>query len=175
MKNASHILAILTLASSLGGCVYGTAGIYPISVPLQQPVARVPVSQSQSNIQTLANIPTLEVNAPLKDVRDAIISRAKARGTSVASVESSGVVLEKVLQQSPPALENSCGPHKAGRKIRVLLGTADQGPTTLVSEQRFVVDDGAECRIQLTQDVVDDAKRSLRELKSDAENRIARR
>ena len=168
MKNILLISALFAASSFLSGCVYGTAGIYPISIPAQQPVVRVPPSQQ-------ANVPTLEINAPIKSVRDAIISRAKARGTSVVSVEPSGVVLEKTLQQSPPALENSCGPHKTGRKIRVLLGTSDQGQVTLVSEQRFVVDDGTECRIQLTQDVVDDAKRSLNELKSDAENRIARR
>ncbi len=166
MKNS---ILVLAASFALSGCVYGTAGVYPISIPSQQPAIRAPSAQVQ------ASVPTLEINAPLKTVRDAIISRAKARGTSVESVESSGVVLEKVLQQSPVALENSCGPHKTGRKIRVLLGTADQGATTLVSEQRFVVDDGVECRVQLTQDVVDDARRSLNELKSDAENRVTRR
>ncbi len=170
MKNLLLISTVFAISSILGGCVYGTAGIYPISIPAQQPVVRAPPPQTQQ-----ANVPTLEINAPVKAVRDAITSRAKARGTSVVSIESSGIVLEKTLQQSPPALENSCGPHKTGRKIRVLLGTSDQGQVTLVSEQRFVVDDGTECRIQLTQDVMDDARRSLNELKSDAENRIARR
>jgi hypothetical protein len=117
----------------------------------------------------------LEINAPIKTVRDTIISRAKSRGTTVASVEPSGVVLERTLPQSSAIMESSCGAHKPGRKIRILLGTSDQGQVTVVSQQNFVVDDGVECRIQQTAEVTEEARRSLADLKSEVENKVARR
>ncbi len=167
MRNS---LTVCLAGFALSGCISSSSSLVP-SLPQARTVPQPPVVQQAAQ----PNVPTLEINAPIKTVRDAIISRAKSRGTTVAAVEPSGVVLERVLQQSPAALESSCGPHKLGRKIRVLLGTADQGAVTMVSEQRFVVDDGAECRIQLTPDVVEDAKRSLTELKTEVESKVARR
>jgi hypothetical protein len=169
MRYIQAAIFISGLSISLSGCMSGVTRLMPSSAP--PPVVQAPVQQASSQ----SSVPTLEVFAPVKVVREAIISRAKARGTTVASVEPAGIVLEKTLQQSPPALESSCGAHKKGRKIRVLLGTQDQGAVTLVSEQRFVVDDGAECLIKLTPDVVEDAKRSLNELKTESESKVARR
>ncbi len=168
MRNIKIALFVSGLSIALSGCMSGATRLLPAAAPPAPPPPMVQASSQSS-------VPTLEVFAPVKTVRDSIISRAKARGTTVASVEPSGIVLEKALQQSPPALENSCGAHKNGRKIRVLLGTADQGAVTLVSEQRFVVDNGVECLIKLTPDVVEDAKRSLNELKVDAESKVVRR
>jgi hypothetical protein len=169
MRKFQIAVLVSGLSLSLSGCMSGVTRLMPSSAP--PPVVQTSVQRASSQ----SSVPTLEVFAPVKVVRDAIISRAKARGTTVASVEPSGVVLEKVLQQSPPALESSCGAHKKGRKIRVLLGTSDQGAVTIVSEQRFVVDDGVECLIKLTPDVVEDAKRSLNELKTESESKVARR
>ena len=101
--------------------------------------------------------------------------RAKSRGTTVAGIEPSGIILEKLMTQTPAALEATCGPHKEGRRIRVLLGTAEQGAGTLVSEQRFIVDGENECRILQTPDVVEDARRSLNELKTEVETAVAQR
>jgi hypothetical protein len=170
MRNIKIALILSSLLVTLSGCMSGATRLLPAAAPPAPPPPMV-----QASSQSSSNVPTLEIFAPVKVVRDAIISRAKARGTTVGSVDPSGIVLEKVLQQSPPALESSCGPHKKGRRIRVLLGTADQGAVTLVSEQRFVVDDGAECQIKLTPDVVEDAKRSLNELKTESESKVARR
>jgi hypothetical protein len=169
MRNIKIAVLVSGLSLSLSGCMSGVTRLMPATAP--PPVVQAPVQQTSAQ----SSVPTLEVFAPVKVVRDAIISRAKARGTTVASVEPAGIVLEKTLQQSPPALESSCGSHKKGRKIRVLLGTQDQGAVTLVSEQRFVVDDGVECLIKLTPDVIEDAKRSLNELKTESESKVARR
>ncbi len=168
MRIILTVLHLLMTTLLLSGCVYGTAGIYPISIPVPAPA---PATIPRAHV---VNAPTLEIAAPIKIVRNAIISRARARGTLVASVEPSGVVLEKTLQQSPVALVTACGAHKIGRLIRVLLGTQDNGDKTLVSEQRFIVDDGIECRLS-SPDVADEAMRSLNELKRDVESKIAQR
>ena len=120
-------------------------------------------------------VPTVLINASPTKVRQTIVSRAKSRGTTVAGIEPSGIILEKLMSQTPAALEAACGPHKEGRRIRVLLGTADQGAGTLVSEQRFIVDGENECRILQTPDVVEDARRSLNELKTEVETAVAQR
>jgi len=145
----------------LGGCMSSRLGPAPTPTP--------------ASTTTQFAVPTVEINAPSLKVRQTIIARAKARATNVASVEPGGIVLERTMSATPAALESVCGPHREGRKIRVLLGTADQGATTLVSEQRFIVDGESECRIPLTPDVVEDAKRSLNELKTDSETAVARR
>ncbi len=170
MRQISTVILMAMAATGLAGCLSSPAPTY-VSAP-RPAQAPAPVPQSAA---VQSSIPTVLINAPIKTVRSAIITRAKSRGTTVASVENSGIVLEKELPQSPAALESSCGPHRKGRLIRVLLGTAEQGAGTLVSEQRFVVDDGQECRIQQTQDVVDDANRSLNELKTQSETSVARR
>ena len=120
-------------------------------------------------------VPTVLINAPAIKVRQTIVARAKTRGTTVAGIEPGGIVLERTMSATPAALESVCGPQKEGRRIRVLLGTAEQGTGTLVSEQRFIVDGENECRILQTPDVVEDARRSLNELKTEVETAVAQR
>ena len=142
-----------------------------ISTPRLSPISSTPPAPATPQIA----VPTVLINAPPVTVRETIVKRAKSRGTTVASIEPAGIVLERVLTSSPAALESSCGPHKEGRRIRVLLGTLEQGSGTLVSEQRFVVDGESECRVLQTPDVVEDARRSLNELKTQVETAVAAR
>ena len=153
----------LGLLSALGLAACGGPRITPIS-------SSPPVAPAQQ-----IAVPTVLINASPVKVRQTIVSRAKSRGTTVASIEPAGITLERVLTSSPAALESSCGAHREGRKIRVLLGTVEQGGGTLVSEQRFVVDGENECRVLQTPDVVEDARRSLNELKTEVETAVALR
>ena len=163
MKNIlSFSLAAAAVAVGLSACGGG---------PRVSPVSSSPPPTSNPQVA----VPTLQINASPVKVRQTIVNRAKARKTTVASIEPGGIVLEKLMSATPAALEASCGPHREGRKIRVLLGTLDQGGGTLVSEQRFIVDGENECRIPQTPDVVEDARRSLNELKTEVETAVAQR
>ncbi|MBY0613596.1 MAG: hypothetical protein K2P80_15580 [Beijerinckiaceae bacterium] len=161
--NRTFSLATIGVLTSLGLAACGGSRVVPVSSA--PPVAPTPQIA----------VPTVLINAPPVKVRQTIVSRAKSRGTTVASIEPAGITLERVLTASPAALESSCGAHREGRKIRVLLGTVEQGGGTLVSEQRFVVDGENECRVLQTPDVVEDARRSLNELKTEVETAVATR
>src|SRR5690606_30597483 len=83
---------------------------------------------------------SITINAPAQRVQRAIISRARARGTTGHAVDARTVVLERALPSSPPALEAMCGPHQLGRVVRVVITTTEAaGGPTRVEERRFIV------------------------------------
>jgi hypothetical protein len=118
-------------------------------------------------------VPFVDIAAPGARVRTAIAERARQRGTKVASNTRNGVVLERDLASTTPALEQSCGPHQPGRKVRIILATDEQPGRTVVSEQRYVVDGGGVCLVRLNAADMDEAVRSLDQLKTQIEGRAA--
>jgi hypothetical protein len=120
---------------------------------------------------------SIVINAPAQRVQRAIVSRARARGTTGQAVDQRTVVLERALPSSPPALEAMCGPHQLGRVVRVVITTdeAAGGPTKVV-ERRFVVDHGVKpCPVKLSQGDIESGNKSLEELKAQVESPSARR
>jgi hypothetical protein len=117
--------------------------------------------------------PSIAIAAPQKRVQDTIVARAQRRGTNVLGANQSGVTLEIPLRQSSETVVQQCGPHRDGRTIRVYLETLPTGPNaTTVNEQRFIIDGGSStCALSLPQADVDDANRSLADLKREAEQR----
>jgi hypothetical protein len=113
------------------------------------------------------------INAPQKRVQDTIVARAQKRGTNVLGANQTGVTLEIPLKQSSEVVVQQCGPHRDGRTIRVYLETVSTGPNaTTVNEQRFIIDGGANtCALSLPQADVDEANRSLADLKRESEQR----
>ncbi|MGL4241357.1 MAG: hypothetical protein ACRCTI_09640 [Beijerinckiaceae bacterium] len=122
--------------------------------------------------QTSSTAPAVSINAAPKRVQDTIVARAQRRGTTVLGANNTGVTLEIPLRQSSEVVTQQCGPHRDGRTLRVYLETTPAGAGTNVTEQRFVIDGGqSTCQIQLTQADVDEANRSLGDLKREAEQR----
>jgi hypothetical protein len=117
--------------------------------------------------------PSIGINAAQKRVQDTIVARAQRRGTNVLGANASGVTLEIPLRQSSDVVTQQCGAHRDGRTIRVYLETVPTGPnTTTVNEQRFIIDGGTStCQLSLPQGDVDEANRSLADLKREAEQR----
>jgi hypothetical protein len=114
-------------------------------------------------------VPNTEILARGQVVRGAIVDRARSRGAMIASNTPRGVVLERVLPETSPVLQQSCGPHIPGRKVRIILSTDEQAGRTIVAEQRYIVDGPNLCAIQLNAADVSEANRSLDELKQQVE------
>lgn len=135
--------------------------IDPTPPPLAQPVPP-PVTGGAK--------PTMFINASPKRVQDTIISRAQSRGTSILGANLTGVTLEIPLRQSTQVVEQQCGPHREGRTLRVYLATAASGAGTTVTEDRYVIDGGTStCQLQLTDGDIQEANRSLGDLKAQSE------
>ncbi|WP_342362594.1 hypothetical protein [Terrarubrum flagellatum] len=150
MRQIGALIAAATV-TSLAAC-----GPRP---PLAEPAAPAePIPQAAAG-------PSIVIAAPGARVRTVIATRAQARGTTVASNTPAGVVLERQLAQSTETLEAQCGPHRTGRLIRVVLSTAPAGSGTQVSEQRFIVDGGDVCPVQLTPEDVAQANAGLQEIR----------
>jgi hypothetical protein len=155
-------LAGLMLAGcSAGGSPYGNRS--RLGEP-QFPVVPAPLAPAAGGR------PSMVINAPPKRVQDTIVARAGRRGTTVVGTNQTGVTLEIPLATSSPVVVQQCGEPRGNRTLRVYLETLADGTGTIVSEDRYVIDNGAtSCQLSLTQADVDDANRSLRELKQQAE------
>ncbi|MBN9062239.1 MAG: hypothetical protein BGP06_07450 [Rhizobiales bacterium 65-9] len=125
---------------------------------LAEPAPSAPVAQAPAPAT-----PSIFISAPGQRVRSVIAARAQARGTTVASNTSQGVVLERALPQSTETLEAQCGPHVSGRMIRVILSTQERPGGTTVSENRYIVDGSAVCPVTLTPEEVTQANAALAE------------
>jgi hypothetical protein len=113
--------------------------------------------------------PQTMVAASLQVVRDVIEDSARARGSAVVLV-GDGLVLERPLDRSSEDVVQSCGPHRAGRSVRVVLRTRAQGADrTLLSEERYIVDGGATCPLQLTQSDFSQSQQALARIRVQAE------
>jgi hypothetical protein len=113
--------------------------------------------------------PQTVVAAGVQTVRDVIIDSARRRNTAVVLV-GDGLVLERPLAQSSEAVQASCGAHRPGRQVRVVLRTQPQGPTqTLLSEERYIVDAGAACPLPLDTADLAQAREALGRIKVTAE------
>jgi hypothetical protein len=117
-------------------------------------------------------VPHTEILARGQVVRSVIAERARSRGAMIASNTVRGVVLERVLPETSPVLQQSCGPHIPGRKVRIILSTDEQAGRTIVAEQRYIVDGTNLCAIQLNAVDVSEANRSLDELKQQVEGTL---
>jgi hypothetical protein len=132
--------------------------------PPQPPVAQVAAG------------PSVDILAPSARVRQVIAQRAQQRGAGVLSNDARGVILERELPQTSPVLEASCGSHQPGRRIRIELRTAEAPGRTEVTERRIVLDQGKPCIVQLNEADIEEANRSLNELKQQVESgALARR
>jgi hypothetical protein len=132
-----------------------------VSVPPQLPVVTAPQG---------GNRPSVVINASPQRVQDTINARARSRGTTVLGTNRTGVTLEVPLRASSPVVIEQCGPHQNGRMLRVYLETLPNGGGSTVTEDRFVIDGGTRtCKLQLTQTDIDDANKSLVDLKQQSE------
>ncbi len=147
---------ILPMTAAVG-LTLAACGPRPAAV---QPVVATPQPQTQ------ALVPSVFITAPGQRVRAVIAARAQSRGTTVASNTPQGVVLEREIPSSTEALEAQCGPHQAGRKIRVVLATQDAPGGTTVSEQRYILDGGGVCPVTLTPEEVTQANASLQDTRN---------
>lgn len=113
--------------------------------------------------------PQISVDANLQTVRDVIEDSARARGSAVVLV-GDGLVLERPLQSSSDDVVASCGPHRAGRSVRVVLRTQGQGGSrTLLSEERYIIDRGAVCPLALSREDYSQAMGALNRIRVQAE------
>ncbi|MGL4438903.1 MAG: hypothetical protein ACRCUE_06490 [Bosea sp. (in: a-proteobacteria)] len=169
-KTCAAVLAAFALA----GCIPSGN---PFSNPFGSSQPRVAVQPQQPPVQpplpppvASGNKPTVQINVSPQRVQDTIIARARSRGTNVLGANATGVTLEVPLRQSSQVVEQQCGPHQDGRTLRVYLATAPDGPGTIVTEDRYVIDGGATtCQLQLTDSDIQEANRSLGDLKAQAE------
>ena len=131
---------------------------------------------SAPQLAPAASGPSVDIFAPGARVRQVIAQRAVRRGTQVVANDPRGVVLERALPQTSPVLEASCGPHQPGRRIRIELLTDERPGVTQVTERRLVLDGGGVCPVRLNAADIDEANRSLNELKQQVETgRLASR
>jgi hypothetical protein len=113
--------------------------------------------------------PQVVVNASVQTVRDVITDSARRRGSAVVLV-GDGLVLERPLPQSSQAVRDACGPHRPNRTVRVVLRTQPQGAaSTLLSEERFIVDGGTSCPLAHEPADLVQARDALGRIKSTAE------
>jgi hypothetical protein len=144
--------ALAAIGLALSACGPRTAVLQP-AAPAPQP-------------QTQAQVPSVFITAPGQRVRSVIAARAQSRGTTVAANTPQGVVLEREIPSSTEALEAQCGPHQAGRKIRVVLATQEAPGGTTVTEQRYILDGGGVCPVTLTSEEVTQANASLQDTRN---------
>lgn len=157
----------LPIAAALAGCnASGNAFSNPFG---GQPRPLPAVASPQPSVS--AGRPSVAINASPKRVQETIIARAKRRGTTIVGSNASGVTLEAPLASSTEVVEQQCGPHRPGRTQRIYLETVASGATgTIVSEDRFIVDDGATvCQLSLTATDVENGNRALADLKQQSE------
>jgi hypothetical protein len=171
-------ISLIGLAASLASCSAGAGTFYqpfgnPLppgrvsSVGISVPPTQLPVATPQQG-----NRPSMAINASPDRVQETIIARARSRGTNVLGSNSTGVTLEVPLRASSQIVTEQCGPHQNNRTLRVYLETLSSGTGTSVTEDRFVIDDGARtCKLQLTQTDIDDANKALADLKQQSESR----
>jgi hypothetical protein len=156
-------IVLAAAAAALAGC--GTRlpfGGEPRLSPPPQPVVQA--------APTSAGRPSVLVNASPQRVQETIIARAQRRGTTIVGANQTGVTLEAPLASSTEVVEQQCGPHRPGRAQRIYLETIASGTSTVVSEDRFIVDDGASvCQLVLTPADVENGNRALTELKQQSE------
>jgi hypothetical protein len=181
VENMAHLTqraSALLLVVPLAACSAGATTFYqPFGNPL--PPARVSSAgvsippQQQLPVVTQpqgGNRPSVVINATPQKVQDTITARARARGTNILGANRTGVTLEVPLRASSPVVTEQCGAHQEGRTLRVYLETLPNGSGTTVTEDRFVIDGGSRtCKLQLTQTDIDEANRSLAELKQQSE------
>ena len=115
-----------------------------------------------------ATLPGTVVNAQVQIVRDVITDSARRRGSAIALI-GDGLVLEAPLQSSREEVQEACGPHRAGRRTRVVLRTQSEGRATLLSEERYIVDGASACFLPLTQEDAMQSRAALRRIKETAE------
>jgi hypothetical protein len=178
MRNIVKLGVALLSSAAVGGCVGGGGN------PFGNPFGGAPPVRVASAGSTVVSAPppvvappaatggrpSVTVNASPKRVQDTIIARAQRRGTTILGANLTGVTLEIPLRQSSEVVVSQCGPHRDGRTLRVYLETIANGPGTTVSEDRFVIDGGTtSCQLSLTQADVEEANRSLADLKSQSE------
>lgn len=165
---ASAAAALLLAGCNTSGSPFSNP--FGSNPPRQQTAAATPAAPAA---QGTGVAPSIAINASQKRVQDTIVERAQRRRTNVLGANASGVTLEIPLAQSSEVVVQQCGPHRDGRTIRVYLETVPTGPTTTtVNEQRFIIDGGTStCALSLPQGDVDEANRSLADLKREAEQR----
>lgn len=108
------------------------------------------------------------INAPLRIVRDVITDSARRRGTAITLV-GNGLVLEAPLAHTRAEVAESCGPHRPGRRTRVVLTTVAEGRGTLLSEERYVVDGQQTCFLPLSPEDAAQSRDALNRIKATAE------
>lgn len=112
--------------------------------------------------------PSVLVNAPIQVVRDVISDSARRRGSAIVLV-GNGLVLEAPLASSRVEVAEVCGPHRAGRKTRIILRTENTGRGTLLSEERYIVDSGVSCFLPLGEEDAAQSRNALQRIKGTAE------
>jgi hypothetical protein len=158
-----RLLLGAAIAFSLAAC--GTRAPFG-SEPRVAPPQPLPQVQAQPS----AGRPSVLINAAPSRVQDTIIARAQRRGTTIVGANQTGVTLEAPLASSTEVVEQQCGPHRPGRAQRIYLETVASGAGTVVSEDRFIVDDGSSvCQLALTAADVENGNRALVELKQQSE------
>ena len=108
------------------------------------------------------------VNAPVRIVRDVITDSARRRGTAVTLV-GNGLILEAPLAETRIEVAETCGPHRPGRRTRVVLTTVPEGRGTLLSEDRYIVDGVQTCYLPLSPEDAVQSRAALNRIKATAE------
>jgi hypothetical protein len=167
----------IAAACALAGCTSSSSpfsnpfGSAPAPRPVAPPVAppQLPVVPTPPP-PAAGGRPSMVINASPKRVQDTIIARAQRRGTTILGANQTGVTLEIPLRQSSEIVVQQCGEHKPNRTLRVYLETLPNGSGTTVSEERYVIDGGqSSCQLRLTQSDVEEANKSLADLKQQSE------
>ncbi|OQW83392.1 MAG: hypothetical protein BVN31_05875 [Proteobacteria bacterium ST_bin15] len=112
--------------------------------------------------------PGTVVNAPVRIVRDVITDSARRRGTAITLV-GDGLILEAPLAETRIEVAEICGPHRPGRKTRVVLTTVPEGRGTLLSEDRYIVDGAQTCYLRLSPEDAAQSRHALNRIKATAE------
>jgi hypothetical protein len=170
-------VALVSAGLSLAAC---SANVTTFNQPFGNPLPRGQINSTTVSVppreplpvvtEAPGGKPTVVINAPTARVQEAIIERARSRGTTVVGANQTGVTLERALPSSTPVLEASCGPHQQGRSVRIYLATQGSATQTVVTEERFVIDPGPRvCAVNLPPADVEEANRALGDLKSQAE------
>ncbi len=164
MKRLVLAASVLMLAGCGGGLRSPFGGGEQRVAPVQ------PAPQPTQPAQQAGGRPSIAINATPQKVQDTIIARAQRRGTTIVGSNQTGVTLEAPLASSTEVVEQQCGPHRPGRTQRIYLETLPSGTGTVVSEDRFIVDDGARsCQLSLTPADVENGNRALMDLKQQSE------